>query len=66
MPKYKNSFVSEPADFLINDEEDKKLGTIRVTPVSVKWKPAGKQKFRTVSLDKFSEWIVANGKESKS
>ena len=58
MPKYKNQFAS-PAftEETILDNNQKAIGTIRVKPVAISWKPKGKREFLTVNLDKFIAWI---------
>ncbi len=58
MPRYNNSFA-QPAyhDHTINDADGKKIGTLRVKPSGVLWKPANQQKFFSVSLDEFRPWI---------
>jgi hypothetical protein len=60
MPKYKNSFTA-PTHFeeTILDANDKVIGTIRIKPVSVLWKPKGQQKFFAVDLETFSRWITS-------
>jgi hypothetical protein len=59
MPKYKNAFKSP--DFLeetiVNDKGDV-VGTIRIKPSSVLWRPSGKHKFLAVPLDRFKAWIT--------
>lgn len=66
MPTYKNSFQSP--DFIeevILGNDNKKLGTIRIKPSSIQWKPANKQQFTSVSLDKFLEWIQSDETKTK-
>ena len=65
MPKYNYQFQS-PAyiEEGIMDDTGKKLGTIRVKPVSLAWKPANARDYLTVSMDDFIEWITSE--ESKS
>jgi len=59
MPKYKNHFTSpEFIEERIVDDSDKAVGTIRVKPVSISWKPKGKGQFLTVKLDDFVAWIT--------
>ena len=59
MPVYKNSFRA-PAYFeeTIIDEEDTVIGTIRVKPSSILWKPKNAQKYYSINLQKFAEWIT--------
>lgn len=62
MPKYKNSFKSPRyIEEVIFDSEGKTIGTIRIKPVSVAWKPAGQGKYFTVKLDDFTNWITGSG-----
>ena len=60
MPKYKNQFIA-PAYFeeTIIDEGGNTIGTIRVKPSSVLWKPGGQRQFYTVSLNQFADWIIS-------
>jgi hypothetical protein len=66
MPEYKNKFKG-PAyiEEVIVDEDGTVIGTIRIKPSSVLWKPANAQKFFAVPLDKFAEWIASNGAGAK-
>ena len=58
MPKYNNSFRS-PAfhEETIVDENNTIIGTLRIKPSSILWKAKGAQKFLSVPLEKFTEWI---------
>lgn len=59
MPKYKNSFSSSSfVEKTILDSKEKTIGTIRIKPVSISWKPANQSKFFTVSFDDFVDWIT--------
>ncbi|NJM54934.1 MAG: hypothetical protein HC841_02525 [Verrucomicrobiae bacterium] len=61
MPAYKNKFYA-PAfveEVIIKDDGDNAVvGTIRIKPSGVLWKPKGQQKFYSVDLEKFSAWIT--------
>lgn len=60
MPAYTNEF-SEPEyyDHVIHENDGgKRIGTLRIKPVAVLWKPANSHKFYKVSLKKFTEWIT--------
>ena len=59
MPGYKNSFRA-PAYFeeTIIDEVGGVVGTIRVKPSSILWKPKNQRKYYSVQLGKFAEWIT--------
>lgn len=41
------------------------IGTIRVKPSTILWKPAGQQRFHAVSLDTFAEWITSPETEAE-
>lgn len=59
MPKYKNKFASPSyIEERVLDEKDEVIGTLRVKPVSILWKPKGGSKFYSVSMDKFASWIT--------
>jgi len=59
MPIYKNHFASSKFfERKILNEEGKVVGTIRLKPVSIAWKPRGRGKFFTVPLDDFIAWIL--------
>ena len=66
MPVYKNSFRA-PAYFeeTIIDEEDSVIGTIRVKPSSILWKPKNAQKYYSINLQKFTEWITDSDTKAK-
>ena len=67
MPKYKNSFRG--ADFVeetIVDDQGVVVGTIRIKPSSVLWKPKGKHSFLSVPLEKFTDWITDPGTKARS
>jgi len=66
MPAYANKF--ESPKFIeegILDKEDKRIGTIRIKPSSILWKPVGQQKFYSVSLDDFTKWIASSKTAAK-
>lgn len=59
MPKYTNEFQNpEYSEETILDSNKEVIGTIRIKPSSVMWKPSGKHKFLAVPLDKFTAWIA--------
>lgn len=61
MPKYKRQFQSpEYIEEGIMNDAGRKVGTIRLKPVSVAWKPANAREYRTVPLDRFIEWITSD------
>ena len=58
MPSYVNSFASPKyiEETIVN--KSGVVGVIRIKPSGVLWKPKGSQKFYSVSLAKFTEWIT--------
>jgi len=50
---------------IVDAESKKKIGTLRVKPSSILWKPVNERKFLKVSLDKFAAWIARKGKSVK-
>jgi len=62
MPKYSNRFQeSAYYEHVIVDEDGSRVGTIRIKPVSVLWKPKNKQNFYKVKLERFDELMEAHG-----
>ena len=60
MPKYLNRFQSpEYLEETIIDEEGATVGTIRIKPSSVLWKPKNAREFYVVTLDAFARWITS-------
>jgi hypothetical protein len=60
MPDYNNKFKS-PAhitEIIVDATSGLTIGTIRVKPSGVLWKPKGQQRFYAVSLDTFTDWIT--------
>ena len=61
MPAYNKQFGSpQNYDHEIQDLKGKKIGTVRVKPTGIAWKPRNARKFYSVSLDKFTEWIMGD------
>jgi hypothetical protein len=59
MPDYVNHFASPVfVEEVIRDKDDKVIGTIRIKPSGVLWKPANSPKFYSITLSKFTEWIM--------
>ncbi len=59
MPQYKNSFrAPDHIEETIVDEHGAVIGTIRIKPSGVLWKPRGKQKFYRKSLDDLTDWMT--------
>lgn len=46
-------------------ENKAKVGTIRVKPSGILWKPKGKQAWFRISVEEFSEYAEKNGTEQK-
>lgn len=66
MPDYNNKF-SSPAhieETIVNATTGVTIGTIRVKPSGVLWKPRGQQKYYAVDLAKFTDWITDAGTEA--
>jgi len=64
MPDYKNKF-NEPDHVeyeIVTSDGSTKIGTIRLKPSGVLWKPKNAHKFYSVDLTKFSAWMEENGK----
>ncbi len=61
MKKFRASFVEET----VIDGDAGVIGRIRIKPSSVMWKPKGRGKFHSVSLDKFARWITDPDTEAK-
>lgn len=60
MPAYKNEF-GRPAHYDHDIRRaNRKLGTLRVKPGGLLWKPKGQQKFYSVSLEQFEKWITSS------
>ncbi|KUR72344.1 hypothetical protein AQZ52_03505 [Novosphingobium fuchskuhlense] len=54
---------SKSEDFEIIEEEGGKVGTVRIKPSGILWKPKGKHKWLGVSVEEFAEFAEKNGKE---
>jgi len=60
MPEYVNSFRSPVyREEIIVDDEGRVLGTLRIKPSGILWKPANSPKFYSAPLDDFVAWITA-------
>lgn len=67
MPKYKNAFRSpEFVEETVVDEDGDVVGSIRIKPSSILWKPKGKHKFLAVPLDRFVDWITHPSTRARS
>lgn len=59
MPTYKFRFKApEHVEQVIVNGDSNVIGTVRLKPSGISWKPKGKHKFLTVSLDEFHDWIT--------
>lgn len=59
MPKYNNRFKSPTyLEETIEDENGTIVGSIRVKPSSILWRPVNAQKFYAITLDEFARWIT--------
>jgi hypothetical protein len=68
MPYYKNQF-QEPTyyEHTILDEKGKTIGTVRIKPSSILWKPVNAREFYSIPLQKFAELMqAASTKASKT
>jgi len=67
MPEYSREFI-EPDNWehsIRERDNGGKVGTLRIKPNGVLWKPVNAKKFYAVSLDKFAEWITSKESGSK-
>jgi hypothetical protein len=59
MPDYVNQFKSPIyIEETILDEEGNTIGTIRIKPSGILWKPSGSPKYYSMPLDDFIAWIT--------
>jgi hypothetical protein len=59
VPDYVNSFKTPVyIEETIVDGDGKTIGTIRVKPSGVLWKPSGSSKYYSAPLDGFTAWIT--------
>ena len=59
MPAYTKKFQGNKyTEEVILDSENKVVGTIRIKPVGILWKPKNKGRFYSMKLDKFTNWIT--------
>lgn len=49
-------------DFEIVDSNGKKVGSIRLKPSGILWKPKGVHSWSSVALDTFAQFMEENGK----
>ena len=59
MPKYINTFRRrEYHEELIVSSDGRVVGTIRLKPSSLLWRPNGNRTFVSVPLERFASWIM--------
>lgn len=57
--KKMNSFSSSKyVEEIILDSDKRVIGTIRIKPSGILWKPSGKGSYLSVSLEVFHKWIT--------
>ncbi|MDO8751163.1 MAG: hypothetical protein Q7K03_08475 [Dehalococcoidia bacterium] len=60
MPNYRNKFAGPKyVDHDILDANGGVVGTIRVKPSTILWKPKNQHTFYSIGLDDFHTWITA-------
>jgi hypothetical protein len=67
MPTSVNKFA-EPDHYDHEFAEEKtgnKVGTLRIKPSSILWKPKGAHQFHSVSLADFGEWMLTKKQVAK-
>ena len=66
MPDYVNSFRAPIYhEEVIVDTEGKTIGTLRIKPSGVLWKPANSPKYYSAPLEDFIAWITDPGTRAK-
>jgi hypothetical protein len=65
MPDYRKRFLEGEyyEHTIVVDTSGAMVGTIRIKPVSVLWKPKAARKWYAVSIEEFDAWIRANGRQ---
>lgn len=62
----KNSFKSPAVvDTAIQDESGNLIGTVRIKPTGILWKPKNAQTFFAKPLSSFTDWITAPETKAK-
>ncbi|OYX46175.1 MAG: hypothetical protein B7Y90_16660 [Alphaproteobacteria bacterium 32-64-14] len=61
MPAAKYQFKEPEHHEIVID----KVGTLRIKPSTILWKPAGKHDFLSVSVDAFGEWMCGDASGAK-
>lgn len=67
MPRYSNRFDAPEyrAELIRKVDDDSVVGEIRISPVTVKWRPKNKGKYYGVPLDKFVAWITDDATKAR-
>ncbi len=66
MPAYKYKFKSlEYFEETILDDKNDTIGTVRIKPSGILWKPKGQHKYYAVTLEQFKEWITDENTRAK-
>ncbi len=66
MPPYTKQFGRPKYyDHEILKMDGAKIGTLRVKPTGVLWKPKNAREFYSVSLDQFVKWITSTKSEAR-
>lgn len=52
-------------DILFNSAQGRLIGTLRIKPNAVAWKPANAQRFQAVNLSQFTTWILSSESGSR-
>lgn len=66
VPKYLNRFKRpEYVEETIEDQDGDIVGTVRVKPSSVQWRPKHGHRFYTVTLEQFASWITGESSGAK-
>jgi hypothetical protein len=63
MPVYSNEFTAPKyiQETIRDASTGETIGTIRIKPSSVLWKPKGQYEYYSVTLDAFAGWITSLG-----
>jgi len=66
MPEYINKFKSPVyIEETIMDSDGNTIGTIRIKPSGLLWKPSGSPKYYSVPLADFIDWIMDKNTRTK-
>ena len=66
MPSYINNFrAPDHIEQVYEDADRDMIGTLRIKPSGLAWKPKGQHKFYSVNLDAFADWITSDEVKAK-